>query len=147
LKDGTYQDLGPSPEGIKQVELLRDCLVRAGEIRADALIARPCRRAQESAQILAPALGLQIMLAKGLEEWVCDDGRASLEECDARWQQVPEAERPFTRWMEGYETWLEFAVRVHQTLNRLAHQCDGKTRSFSSRIVASSRPRWFTSSS
>jgi broad specificity phosphatase PhoE len=127
LQDGTYQDLGLSPEGIEQIEGLRDRLARTGEIKADTLIASPLRRAQESAQILAPALGLQVVLDEGLKEWVCDDGRLSPEEFSARWQQVPEADRPFTRWMEGYETRLEFAVRVQQALHRLAQEYDGKT--------------------
>jgi hypothetical protein len=41
------------------------------------------------------------------KEWRCDDGRASPEAFNARWQAVPESQRPFTRWMAGYETWLE----------------------------------------
>ncbi len=127
LKDGTYQDLGLSPKGTKQVESLRDRLVRTGEIKADVLLASPFRRAQESAQILAPALGLPIISDDDLKEWVCDDGRASPEEFSARWNQVPEAQRPFTRWMDGYETWMEFAVRVQQTLQRLAQEHEGKT--------------------
>src|SRR5262249_27077390 len=121
------QDLGLSPEGVKQMERLRDRLARSSEIKADAFIASPFRRAQESAQILAPALGLPIVLDDGLKEWACDDGRISPEEFDAHWQEVPEAQRPFTRWMDGYETWLEFAVRVQQTLDRLAQEYAGKS--------------------
>lgn len=127
LKDGTYQDLGLSPEGIEQTQALRDRLLRTGEIKADALLASPFPRAQESAQILAPALSVEIVSDDGLKEWVCDDGRASPEEFTARWNQVSEAERPFTRWMEGYETWVEFAARVRETMRRLAQEYDGRT--------------------
>jgi probable phosphoglycerate mutase len=127
LKEGTYQDLGLSAEGAQQSERLRDRLARTGELQADVLIASPWRRAQESAQILAPALGQPILLDEDVRGWRCDDGRISPEEFNARWQQVPEPQRPFTRWMVGYETWLEFAVRVQQALNRLAQEHGGKT--------------------
>jgi probable phosphoglycerate mutase len=127
LKDGIYQDLGLSAEGIKQTERLRDRLARTGEIKPDILIASPLPRAQQSAQILAPALGQPITLDEDMQEWACDDGRLSPEAFDKHWQEVPEAQRPFTRWMPGYETWLEYAARVQQAFNRLLQQHEGQT--------------------
>jgi probable phosphoglycerate mutase len=127
LKDGTYQDLGLSSEGVRQVTLLRDRLARTGEIKADALVASPLRRARESAELLAPALGQPILLDDELQEWRCDDGRLSPEEFLAHWQRVSEEQRPYTRWMAGYETWLEFAARVQLALNRLTQEHEGKT--------------------
>jgi Histidine phosphatase superfamily (branch 1) len=58
LENGTYQDLGLSPEGIRQMERLRDRLTMTGEIKADVLLASPMQRAKASADILALALGL-----------------------------------------------------------------------------------------
>lgn len=68
LENGFYQDLGLSPEGIRQTERLRERLTRTGEIKADVLIASPMRRAKESAEILASTLGTPILFDQGLEE-------------------------------------------------------------------------------
>jgi 2,3-bisphosphoglycerate-dependent phosphoglycerate mutase len=127
LKDGIYQELGLSLEGVRQTEFLKDRLVRTGTIKADILISSPLQRACESAQILAPALGQPVILDEDLREWQCDDGQISPEEFDARWQEIPESHRPFTRWMAGYETWLEFSVRVQQALNRILQEHEGKS--------------------
>jgi probable phosphoglycerate mutase len=127
LENGTYQDLGLSPEGIRQIDCLRDRLTRTGEIKADVLIASPMRRAKESAEILAPALGLPIIFDKDFEEWVCDDGTLSPEAFSARWQQVPEEQKPFFRFIAGYETALEFSARIQSALNRILQEYKGKT--------------------
>ena len=127
LENGSYQDLGLSPEGIEQIECLRDRLVSTGKIKADILITSPMRRAKASAEILAPALGIPIVFEKDFEEWVCDDGTLSPEEFFARWNQVPEAHQPFFRFMDGYETGLEFSARVQAALHRLLQQYAGKT--------------------
>ena len=127
VQDGKYQDFGLSAEGIRQTELLRDRLMKTGEIKAGALIASPMRRAHESAMILAPALGLPVTLDKGIEEWLCDDGTPTPAEFSARWQQVSDEQKPFFRFMAGYETGLEFTGRVQAALNRLLQEYDGKT--------------------
>ena len=127
LENGSYQDQGLSPEGIRQTECLRDRLARTGEIKADVLIASPMRRAKASAEILAPVLGTPIVFEKDVEEWVCDDGTLSPEEFSARWNQVPDAHRPFFRFMAGYQTGLEFSGRVQSALHRLVQEYPGKT--------------------
>ncbi|HEY4385526.1 MAG TPA: histidine phosphatase family protein [Ktedonobacteraceae bacterium] len=127
LENGAYQDLGLSPEGIRQTERLRDRLMRTGEIKADVLIASPMRRAKASAEMLAPALGMPIVFDKNFEEWLCDDGTLPPEEFSARWQQVPEAQKPFFRFMSGYETSLEFSGRIQAALNRILQAHEGKT--------------------
>ena len=127
LKDGKYQDLGLSPEGVRQIELLRDRLTRTGEINADVFLASPMQRAKASAKILAPALGLPIIFDKDFEEWVCDDGTIPPEEFSALWQQLPEEQKPFFRFMAGYETGLEFSGRIQSALNRIFHEYEGKT--------------------
>jgi probable phosphoglycerate mutase len=118
---------GLSPKGAHQAELLRDRLAEAGEIKADALIASPARRAHETAQILAPALGAPVTLAVDLEEWRCDHGALSPEEFTARWRGVSEAQRPFFQWVDGGESWIEFTARVQLALNRIWQERMGKT--------------------
>ena len=127
VENGAYQDLGLSPEGIRQMERLRDRLERTGEIKADVLLASPMRRAKASAEILAPALGLPIIFDEDFAEWVCDDGTVPPDEFSAHWQQVPEEQKPFFRFMTGYETWLEFSGRVYSALNRVLQDYEGKT--------------------
>src|SRR6266851_5457719 len=56
----TMGDRGLSPLGIRQAERLRDRLGATGEIAADVLIASTMHRAKETAEIIAPALGLPI---------------------------------------------------------------------------------------
>jgi probable phosphoglycerate mutase len=127
LQDGKYRDLGLTPEGVRQTECLRDRLLRTGEIKPDVLIASTMRRAHETATILAPALGCPIILDKEVEEWRNEDGSLSPEEFTARWQQVPEPQRPFFRWVPGGENWLEFSVRAQLALNRILQEHEGKT--------------------
>lgn len=127
LENGTYQDLGLSPEGIKQTERLRDRLTRTGEIKADVFIASPMRRAKASAEILAPTLDTPILFDKDFEEWLCDDGTLPPDEFSARWRLVPDVQKPFFRFMDGYETSLEFSGRVQAALNRVLQKYEGKT--------------------
>lgn len=118
---------GLSAKGMRQTELLRDRLARTGEIAADALIASPTRRAQETALALAPVLGRTILLDKAFEEWRCDNGVLSAEEFDARWSAVAEPQRPFFQWVEGGESWVEFAARMQLAFNRVEQTYAGKT--------------------
>jgi probable phosphoglycerate mutase len=136
IRHGDYDELvdgkpvenpGLSHKGIRQVELLRDRLARTGEIKADALISSPARRAHETAQILAPALGASVVLDTDLEEWRCDRGALSPEEFSARWQQVPDAQRLFFQWVEGGESFVELTARVQLALNRIWQEHEGKT--------------------
>jgi probable phosphoglycerate mutase len=111
---------GLSPGGVRQAELLRDRLARTGEITADAHYASPARRAHETATILAPVLGAPTILDGELEVWRCDNGALSPEEFTARWQQVSDAQRPFFRWVDGGESWVEFVTRATGSQSHLA---------------------------
>jgi len=57
---GMRGDTGLTAHGVAQAERLRDRLA-AGEIAADVLIASTLPRAQQTAEIIAPALGLPII--------------------------------------------------------------------------------------
>jgi probable phosphoglycerate mutase len=127
LQGGKTTDLGLSTEGIRQVESLRDRLIRTGEINAEVLISSPERRAHETAQLLAPIWGLPIILDKDVEEWRTDDGSISNDDFMARWQGLSDAQKAYYRWIPGYENRMEFVLRVHLVLNRILEEHEGKT--------------------
>jgi 2,3-bisphosphoglycerate-dependent phosphoglycerate mutase len=129
LVDGNYpkQNLGLSAAGIKEAERLRDRLVNSGELKPDLFISSTERGAHETAEIVAPALGQPITLDKDFEEWRSEDGNLSTDEFMDRWRQVSEAQKPYFRWVEGCENWLEFSLRIRSALNRVVRNHAGKT--------------------
>jgi len=128
VEQGRYlKNPGLSSVGVRQTERLRDRLARTGEIQADVLLTSPLRRAQESAQILASVLGQPVIVDEDFREWHSDDGNLVSGEFSARWQETPATQRPFFRWADGCETWLEFSVRIQQALNRILQEHEGKT--------------------
>lgn len=128
IVDGVELDNpGLSAEGIRQAERLRDWLARTHDLAADVLIASSLRRAVETAEILAPALGQPVIREKELEEWRGDNGSLSQEEFNARWQRLTEAQKPYFRWVPDGESWLEFAARVHVALHRIVEEHESKS--------------------
>ena len=136
IRHGDYDELvdgkpvenpGLSAKGVQQAECLRDRLAHTGEIKADAIISSPARRAHETAQIVASALGAAVILDEDLEEWRCDRGALSPEEFTARWRQVPDAQRPYFQWVKGGESFLELTARVQLALNGIWQEHEGKT--------------------
>src|SRR2546428_6583824 len=77
-----------SPLGVTQAEHLRDRLAATGEIAADVLIASTFLRAKQTAEIIAPALGLPI---------VWDDEVQELRPGESNGMHVREAEEKFGR--------------------------------------------------
>ncbi|HEU5367628.1 MAG TPA: histidine phosphatase family protein [Ktedonobacterales bacterium] len=127
LEDGKYVDQGLTPLGVSQAERLRDRLAATGEIKADVLIASTLPRARQTAEVIAPALGLPVTLDEEVEEWRNEDGSLSPEEFAARAQAIPEGQMPFFRWVPGCENWLEFSIRADTAFNRIAREHAGKT--------------------
>lgn len=127
LIDGKMGDLGLSPEGISQAERLRDRLTRTGEIKPDVFISSPERRAKETADIIAPAFGLEVIHDRDFEEWRSDDGSIEEGEFMRRWSEVPKTHKAYFRWVKGFESRAEFGLRVHMTLHRVIMQHAGKT--------------------
>ena len=115
-----------SPEGVQQAERLRDRLLKDEEIHIDVLFSSSMRRAQHTAEIIAPALGLPVIYESDVEEWRNEDGSLTEEEFIALWRDVPAEERPFFRWVNGCENWMEFIVRTTSALHRIIHEHDGK---------------------
>ena len=72
LKSGVTGSINPdsglSLPGIAQAEHLRDRLASSGEIKADVLISSTLNRARETAEIIAPALNLPVILNDKVQE-------------------------------------------------------------------------------
>src|SRR5258707_7916528 len=85
-----------SPLGITQAEHLRDRLAATGEIAADVLIASTFVRARQTAEIIAPALGLPVVFDDEVQE--LRDGAAEgmrFDEDRAKFCEVNHRETPF----------------------------------------------------
>lgn len=117
-----------SPLGIRQAERLRDRLAATGEMKADVLISSTFKRAKQTAEIIAPALGLPIIFDDEVQEW--RDGEAegmTIEEYRETFGEVDVEEHPFQPVAPGGENWGQFFLRVGTALDRITHQYAGKT--------------------
>jgi probable phosphoglycerate mutase len=121
-------DTALSPFGILQAERLRDRLAATGEIAADVLISSTFKRARQTAEIIAPALGLPVLFDDEVQE--LRDGVAEgmrLDEYRARYGEVNFRETPFRQVAPAGENWGQFVLRVATVLDRIIHEYDGKT--------------------
>jgi 2,3-bisphosphoglycerate-dependent phosphoglycerate mutase len=123
---GMLGDAGLTPLGRTQAERLRDRLAATGEIKADILIASTLPRARETAEIIAPALGLPIIFDDEFQEQSPGDfdGKEWNEIKDEIPNQHDEPYRPFG---PNGENWGQFILRVGTALNRILYQHEGKT--------------------
>src|SRR4051812_20018707 len=120
---------GLTPLGRLQAGALRDYLAESGRVRADVLVSSIIPRAIETAEIIAPGLGIETFdrrcdlcevhtgQADGLEwsEWSARHGSFDMES---------EPDRVFAP--EG-ESWNSFHQRVRQMLERVAGEHEGQT--------------------
>jgi probable phosphoglycerate mutase len=120
---------GLTDRGRQQAAALRDHLAASGRVRADVLLSSVIPRAVETAEIIAPGLGIETFgrecdlcevhtgEADGLEwaEWGVRYGSFDME---------AEPDRVFAP--EG-ESWNSFHGRVQQVLERLAREYEGRT--------------------
>ncbi len=120
---------GLTERGRRQAEALRDHLAAWGRVRADVLLSSVIPRAIETAEIIAPGLGIETFgrecdlcevhtgVADGLEwaEWGRRYGSFDME---------AEPDRVFAP--EG-ESWNRFNERVRQMLGRLAREYEDRT--------------------
>jgi probable phosphoglycerate mutase len=125
---GMRGDTGLTLRGLAQAERLRDRLATTGEMAADVLIASTLPRARQTAEIIAPALGLPIVWDDDLQEIrVGEADGMRVEEFFAAFGE-PNFERdPYHPIAPGGESWAQFQVRVGTTLSRIAREQDGKT--------------------
>jgi len=115
--------------GRRQAEALRDHAEVTGRLRADVLISSVLPRAVETAEIVAPAVGVELSaqdcdlcevhtgLADGMD-W------AEYNERFGSFDMEAEPDRVFA---EGGDSWNSFHERVRHTLQRLAIEHAGKT--------------------
>jgi 2,3-bisphosphoglycerate-dependent phosphoglycerate mutase len=123
-------DSGLSELGVRQAERLRDRLLRTREIQADILLSSPLRRAYQTAEIIAPALKLPVIVDNTMQEF-------NLGECEGLTiEQIQErygvfdlnADRsPFQHIAPNGDSWAEFTSRVCGALDRFMRVYDGKT--------------------
>lgn len=113
---------GLTPLGRRQAEALRDHLATSGRVKADRLLVSVIPRAIETAQIIAPALGLEIASHD------CDlcevhtgeaDGLA-WEEYTARYGSFDMEAEPDRVFAPEGDSWNSFHQRVSGLLQRLA---------------------------
>ena len=125
---GMRGDTGLTALGVRQAEALRDRLAASGEIAADVLIASTLPRARQTAEIIAPALGLPIVWDDDVQEMRpgAADG-LSLDEFAARYGVPDYARDPYRPLAPGGENWPQFLLRVGTTLHRIAETHAGKT--------------------
>jgi broad specificity phosphatase PhoE len=119
---------GLTPLGRRQAAALRDYLAQSGRVRADVLVASTLPRAIETAEIIAPGLGIETFdrvrdlcevhtgEADGLE-WAEYGLRYGSFDMEA------EPERVFAP--EG-ESWNTFHARVREMLERVVREYEGQ---------------------
>lgn len=125
---GFRGDTGLTARGVAQAERLRDRLAATGEIAAHVLLASPLPRARQTAEIVAPALGLPVTFDDELQE--LRPGEADglpLAEALARYG-VPDFEREPDRLLcPGGESWSGFMKRVSAAIARIVEAHVGRT--------------------
>src|SRR5579884_2653998 len=125
---GFIGDGGLSPLGILQAKRLRDRLAASHEIAADVLIASTLPRARETAEIIAPALGLEIQLDDDVQELrIGEADGLSIAEARRRFGFPEMRDEPYAQIAPGGENWGQFVLRVGTTLNRITQEHAGKT--------------------
>lgn len=120
---GMRGDAGLTPKGISQAERLRDRLAATGEIAADAFIVSTLPRAQQTAEIIAPAIGRPIVWDDEVQE--IRPGEAdglTVAELEARYGRPDFVADPFRTFAPGGESWAAFLLRAETALRRIARE-------------------------
>jgi probable phosphoglycerate mutase len=120
---------GLTPEGIRQAERLRGRLRATGEIKPDVLLASTLPRARQTAEIVAPALGLPITFEDDLQEVRPGPGGdgLTLEQFRRRFGWVAFEDDPHRETDPGGESWVTFVARGCGVLERITTEHAGKT--------------------
>lgn len=115
---------GLTPLGRRQAEALRDYLANTGRLQADVLLASVIPRAIETADIIAPALKLQILRQD------CDLCEVHTGEADGltwteyatRYGTFDMESEPERLFAPGGDSWTSFHQRVRRILSRIADE-------------------------
>ena len=126
---GPKGDTGLTELGVTQAEKLRDRLARTQEIQADVLLVSTLPRARQTAEIIAPALGLSPTFDDELQELrVGPDGDGlELDDYKTRFGWPDIRSNPFIPVDPGGESLALFHLRVCVTLDRICVTHTGKT--------------------
>lgn len=125
---GMNGDTGLTSLGVQQAEALRDRLAESREIAADILIASTLPRTRQTAEIIAPALGLPIVWEDDVQEMRVGEADGMRLDAFAARYGVPDYERdPYRPLAPGGESWAQFLLRVGTTLHRIADEQSDKT--------------------
>jgi len=125
---GMQGDVGLTPLGVAQAHALRDRLATTHEIDADVLIASTLPRARQTAEIIAPALGLPIIFEDDVQELRpgAADGM-TVSELKERFGLPDFRTEPYRPLSPGGEFWGQFVLRVAITLDRIIREHAGKS--------------------
>lgn len=117
-----------TPAGVRQSERLRDRLATTREIEADILLSSSFPRARQTAEIIAPALGLPVTLDDDLQEMrPGDPGELYWDEYIEKHGVPDPVKEPFRALAPGAENWGQFMLRVATTLHHIARKHEGET--------------------
>lgn len=120
---------GLTPHGRRQAEALRDYLAESGRVRPDVLVASIIPRAIETAEIIAPAFGLEI-LSRECDLCELHTGEADgLEwaEYTVRYGSFSMDAEPDRVFAPAGESWNSFHERVRGMLERVAQDHKDQT--------------------
>jgi len=115
--------------GRAQAQALHDRLLHHQEIAPDSLVSSTFPRAWQTAQIVAPAFGLDVDADPELQEWRIGEDASDLTgaEIEAAWDRVMAGDGMFERVTPETESYADFALRVGHALDRLARRERGRT--------------------
>ena len=120
---------GLSELGMRQAEQLRDRLADTGEIEATRLYSSSYPRAIETAEVLAPALGLDLSIEEGFGEHdpgpECDG--VAFDEFVERFGMPDWENDPYAVSFPGGETIAEFDLRVGTAFSAVCRRHSGET--------------------
>ncbi|HEX6483264.1 MAG TPA: histidine phosphatase family protein [Ktedonobacteraceae bacterium] len=121
-------DSGLSPLGVSQAQRLRDRLATTNDLHVDVLVSSPMLRAKETAEVLAPALGVPVLIderVQGIRLGACEG--LTWDEIGARFGHPETENEPFRRFAPDADSPASFAVRTCEGLDRLTRHYEGKT--------------------
>ena len=121
---GMKGDAGLTPTGIQQAGRLRDRLAATREIAPDVFLSSSLPRAVQTAQIIAPALGLSPTLDDELQELrpAPEGDGLHRDEYVRRFGWVNFEDDPERPVGPGGESWSSFVMRCARTLDRITRE-------------------------
>jgi 2,3-bisphosphoglycerate-dependent phosphoglycerate mutase len=125
---GMKGDTGLTPLGKLQAERLRDRLAATKEIQADVIISSTLARAKQTAEIIAPALGLPLIFDDEVQELRPGDvvDGMTRDEAEAKYGRSDFKKYPFHPLYPGGENLGQFRLRVATALDRIIRDHEGK---------------------